>query len=44
MRAGPEGSAVLLAPGDLVSFPGDVSHVYETLEGGTRAVLLMEFP
>lgn len=44
MRAGPEGAAVLLAPGDVVSFPGDVPHLYETLEAGSRALLLMEHP
>lgn len=44
LRVGPVQDAVILAPGDIVSFPGDVSHVYEALEDGTRALLLMEYP
>lgn len=42
MRAGPAESAIELGPGDYASFPGDVDHVYEALEPGTWAVLVME--
>lgn len=44
MRAGPAGAPVDLGPGDLASFDGDEEHRYETLESGTRAVLLMDYP
>jgi quercetin dioxygenase-like cupin family protein len=42
LAAGPMGETVELAPGDYVSFPGDVAHRYEALEPGTWAVLVME--
>lgn len=32
-----------VGPGDLVTFAGDVRHHYETLEPGTRSMLLMEY-
>jgi transcriptional regulator with XRE-family HTH domain len=44
LRVGPSRDPVELDPGDLVSFPGDVGHVYEPLTPGTRALLLMEYP
>ncbi|MBO2455417.1 helix-turn-helix transcriptional regulator [Actinomadura barringtoniae] len=33
---------VELAPGDYVAYPGDLPHVFEALEPGTRAVLVSE--
>lgn len=44
LRTGPTDAPVELEPGDLASFPGDVAHVYDALEPGTRAVLLLEYP
>lgn len=44
MRAGPADAQVELGAGDLVTFAGDAPHLYETLEAGTRALLLMEYP
>jgi len=43
MRVGPADGAVEVGPGDLATFAGDVDHRYETLEPGTRAVMLMEY-
>ena len=43
IRTGPLDGLVVLGPGDYASFPGDVPHLYEGLEPGTRAVLLMEY-
>jgi transcriptional regulator with XRE-family HTH domain len=42
IRTGPASDPVELGPGDYASFPGDVPHVYEALEPGTFAVLIME--
>ncbi|SNR51934.1 transcriptional regulator, XRE family with cupin sensor [Haloechinothrix alba] len=42
LRAGPAGDPVDLAVGDYLAFPGDVSHVYEALDPGSWAVLVME--
>ena len=42
LAAGPMGEPVELAPGDYMSFPGDIPHRYEALEPGTWAVLVME--
>lgn len=39
---GPAGDAVILNPGDYVSYPGDASHVFEALLPGTSAVLISE--
>lgn len=44
MTVGPAGDEVELAPGDYVSFAGDVAHSYEALEPDTFAVLVMEHP
>lgn len=44
LRVGPEDAAIELGSGDLASFPGDVIHRYDTLEDGTRALLLIEYP
>jgi transcriptional regulator with XRE-family HTH domain len=44
LRVGPEDAAIELTPGDLASFPGDVTHRYDALEAGTRALLLIEYP
>ncbi|GAA2802248.1 XRE family transcriptional regulator [Saccharopolyspora taberi] len=41
-RVGPVENPVELAPGDYISFSGHVPHVYEALESGTTAVLVME--
>lgn len=42
LRVGPRDHLVELARGDYASFPGDVAHLYEALEPGTTAVLVME--
>lgn len=42
-RSGPAGSEVELATGDYACFPGDEPHVYQALEPGSAAVLLMEY-
>lgn len=42
VRTGPVGNPIELGPGDYACFPGDVPHVYEALEPGTWAVLVME--
>lgn len=44
LRTGPTDAPVELAPGDYVSFPGDVPHHYQALSPGTWAVLMMEHP
>ena len=43
MRVGPIGAEEELSAGDLISFPGDVEHTYETLEPNTRSLVFMEF-
>ncbi|MFE3292629.1 helix-turn-helix domain-containing protein [Rhodococcus sp. NPDC059234] len=35
---------VELGPGDYIAYPGDVAHVFQALEPGTRAVLISEHP
>jgi transcriptional regulator with XRE-family HTH domain len=40
--AGPADDPVELGPGDYLSYPGDITHVYQALEPGTVAVLVME--
>jgi transcriptional regulator with XRE-family HTH domain len=42
-RSGPAGAEVELGPGDYACFPGDQPHVYEALEPGSAAVLVMEY-
>jgi len=37
------GEPVELGPGDYMSYPGDVPHVFEALEPGTRAVMMSEY-
>jgi transcriptional regulator with XRE-family HTH domain len=44
LRAGPLGAPEDLAAGDLLTFAGDVPHVYEALTPDTQAVLLMDYP
>ncbi len=39
---GAAGETAELHPGDYIRYPGDVPHVFEALEPGTRAVLLSE--
>ncbi|WP_430592114.1 helix-turn-helix domain-containing protein [Humidisolicoccus flavus] len=41
-RVGPPEAPIALAPGDYVSYPGDVEHVFEALEPKTSAVLVSE--
>ncbi len=43
MRAGPASGPVDLAPGDLITFPADVPHVYEAHDDA-HYVLLMSYP
>jgi transcriptional regulator with XRE-family HTH domain len=42
IRTGPAEEPIELGPGDYARFPGDVAHVYEALEPGAWAVLVME--
>src|SRR6266571_902536 len=42
MPVGVAGEPAELRPGDYIRYPGDVPHVFEALEPGTRAVLLSE--
>jgi len=42
LRAGPQGGAVELAAGDLLTFAADVPHVYEALEA-THCVLVQSY-
>src|SRR5690606_42151907 len=42
--AGPSGEPVELGPGDYISYPGDAGHVFEALEPGTWATLIVETP
>ena len=39
---GPSDAPVELLPGDYVTYPGDVPHVFQALEPGTRAVMISE--
>lgn len=41
-RVGPVEDPVELAPGDYVSYAGDAPHVFEALEEGTTAVMVVE--
>lgn len=40
--AGPSESPVELGPGDYIAYPGDIPHIFQALEPGTRAVLISE--
>ena len=40
--AGPADDPMELGPGDYLSYPGDIPHVYQALDPGTVAVLVME--
>ncbi|MGH3519542.1 MAG: helix-turn-helix domain-containing protein [Haloechinothrix sp.] len=42
VRTGPADNPIELDAGDYGAFPGDVPHLYEALEPGTWAVLVME--
>ncbi len=44
MEAGPLDAPAVLGPGDLATFAADVPHAYRALEGGTAAVLVMDYP
>ncbi len=39
---GPADDPVELGPGDYVTYPGDAPHVFEALEAGTTAVMVLE--
>ncbi len=40
--AGPSDEPVELAPGDYVTYPGDIPHVFDALEPDTTGVIVME--
>jgi transcriptional regulator with XRE-family HTH domain len=40
--AGPIGDPVELAPGDYVTYPGDVPHIFRALDPDTTAVMIVE--
>ncbi|MDG4765133.1 cupin domain-containing protein [Solwaraspora sp. WMMD406] len=42
IRTGPTNEPVVLAPGDYAAFPANQPHVYQALEPGTSAVLIMK--
>jgi transcriptional regulator with XRE-family HTH domain len=42
-RVGPTGKTVDLAPGDYVTYPGDVPHVFEALAPNTAAMSISEY-
>jgi transcriptional regulator with XRE-family HTH domain len=44
VRVGPESAPVELGPGDYARYAANVPHLYEALEPGTSATLLMETP
>jgi len=44
IRVGPEPAPVELGPGDYARYAATVPHVYEALEPGARATLVMETP
>ncbi|WP_083883772.1 helix-turn-helix domain-containing protein [Nocardia higoensis] len=41
---GPTGAPIELGPGDYIAYPGDAGHVFEALEPGTWATLIVETP
>jgi len=43
MRVGPGTATVELGPGDRATFAADQPHIYEALEAGTRAVLVLGY-
>ena len=43
-RVGPESAPVDLGPGDYARYPGSVPHVYQALERGLTATLLIQSP
>jgi transcriptional regulator with XRE-family HTH domain len=43
-RVGPESAPVELGPGDYARYAANVAHVYEALEPGTTATLVMQTP
>lgn len=42
-RVGPRDEPVELGPGDYIAYPGDVPHIYDALEPGTTAVMVIEY-
>ncbi|WP_299397420.1 helix-turn-helix domain-containing protein [Pelagibius sp.] len=42
-RVGPVGTAKILGPGDYVTFAANTQHIYEALEAGTTAIVVMEY-
>lgn len=43
VRIGPTDDTVELAPGDYVTYPGDIPHVFEALEPGTTGLSVGEY-
>lgn len=43
VRVGPQGATIVLGPGDRATFQADQPHVYEALEPGSRAVLVLAY-
>jgi transcriptional regulator with XRE-family HTH domain len=44
LRVGPTDKPYELGPGDYVCFPGSLPHLYETVDGEVRSVLVLEYP
>jgi transcriptional regulator with XRE-family HTH domain len=42
-RVGPSDEPVELGPGDYIAYPGDIPHIYDALEPGTTAVMVIEY-
>lgn len=40
--AGPTDEPIELGPGDYITYPGDIPHVFEAMEPGTTATIVME--
>ena len=40
--AGPVDQPETLSPGDYLTYPADVSHIFEALEADTKAILVIE--
>ena len=44
MSAGPVSEPVELGPGDSLSYEANAPHIFEALEPGTSAILLIVYP
>jgi quercetin dioxygenase-like cupin family protein len=42
-RVGPSDEPVELGLGDYIAYPGDVPHIFDALEPGTTAVMVIEY-